>query len=147
MQLPSIDLSDTVGLGLIISYPTGILLENQTGGSACLRPQLEGVYLPLANDYNEDQVFLSPEITLNHYFTNSMYKGTGATTGINQNDVVAIHAMLKQHQLYPFITVDSNKLAQSHEAWIWVHLRGGHALLKGFQEYPLNAVLTWANSD
>ena len=147
MELPCLDLSDTVGLGLIISHPTGILLENQTGGHACLRPQLEGVYLPLANDYTNERVFLSPEIAFNHYFTHSRYKNNPTSTRLNQNDVVAIHALLQQHQLYPFITVDSTKLAASHEAWIWVQVRAGNPLLKGFQNYPLTAVLTWANSD
>lgn len=147
MGLPCLDLSDTVGLGLIISHPTGILLENQTGGHACLRPQLEGVYLPLANDYTTERVFLSPEIALNHYFTRSRYKGDGGTTGMNQNDVVAIHALLQEHQLYPFITIDVTKLKESHEAWIWVQVRAGSPLVKGFQNYPLTAVLTWANSD
>ena len=97
---PEIQIWDTVGLGLIISYPTGILISNQTGGTACLHPKLEGIYLPFANDYSLDtNEFMSPEIELSEYFLSGKYYGTGAIRGIDMDDANAIEKILYKNSL------------------------------------------------
>lgn len=59
MSKPIIEIWDSVGLGLIIEYPSGVVIVNQTGGTACLHSECEGVYLPLANDYEDKRIFKS----------------------------------------------------------------------------------------
>jgi len=150
MNKPLIQIWDTVGLGLIIEYSTGILISNQTGGTACLHPEIEGIYLPLCNDYLEEgKKNLSPEIELTHYFKEPKYRGSGAINGIDIEDVKKINAIISKFNLDKFIEIDLNKLAESHEAWIRIKIYNdkNNELIKGFSNYPLNGILTWANSD
>lgn len=147
---PLIELYDSVGLGIIIEYPTGILVSNQTGGTACLHPQMEGVYLPLRNDYMSDsKVFMSPEIALVKYFEGPKHHSTGATNGIDLEDVEKINFIIEEAKLNDLIEVDLDKLAESHEAWIriLVNKEKQFGLMSGFKNYPLKGVLTWSNSD
>lgn len=67
---PRIRLYDAVGTGLIIIYPTGLIVSNQTDGSACMQSCEEGFYLPIANDYLLETDQLSgPEKELANYFS------------------------------------------------------------------------------
>ena len=45
MNKPQIEIWDSVGLGIIIEFPTGVMISNQTGGTACLHPKTEGIFL------------------------------------------------------------------------------------------------------
>jgi len=148
MNKLQIEIWDTVGLGIIIGYPTRIMISNQTGGTACLHQKLEGAYLPLANDYNEaTKEFLSPEIELSNYFMGPKYKGSGAIKGIDLEDVKSIKSILSRSKLDEFIEIDVERLEESCEAWIWIQIHKNQELIKGFEEYPLPGVLTWSNSD
>lgn len=150
MSKPEIQVWDTVGLAVIVSFQTGVLVSSQVGGTACLHPRLEGFYLPLANDYlTDNRQFFSPETELTDYFLSSKYNGTGATNGLDIDDATEIELILERYQLSDFIKVNTQKLSQSCEAWIWVELYEDKALgrLAGFQSYPLDGVLTWSNSD
>lgn len=145
---PIIELSDTVGLGLIIEYPTGICFSNQTGGLSCLKPSIEGIYIPLRNDYLEpNKVFISPEIDLTNHFVGKKYLGSGATRGIDKEDITIISEILTKYSLNKFISIDTDnaKIEQSHEAWIHVKINNLY-LLEGFSN-ELNGILTWCNSD
>ena len=149
---PIIQLWESVGLGVIIAYPTGVLCSNQTGGTSCLHPQLEGVFVPLRNDcLEETRELISPENDLIEYFTGSKYKGTGATLGLDKEDAYFIETLLAKHGLSPAIHVDHDQLKESHEAWVHVIILGDeHSILpvfSGFGNYPKQGVLTWANSD
>lgn len=144
---PTVEIWDSVGLGLIISYPTGVLISTQTGGTACLHPEIEGIYLPLANDYYTDtKEFFSPEIELSEYFV-SQYHRSGAVNGISLKDVQVIETILNKYNLSSFIEVDRKKLLQSHESWIWVKLQQTNNMLLSNFTFPLSAILTWNNSD
>lgn len=150
MNTPTIQLWDTVGLGIIITFPTGVMVSNQTGGTACLHPKIEGIYIPLANDYVvATKAFTSPEQELSAYFSGIKYAGFGATDGIDTEDVHKINAILKAYKLDAFIEIDLNKLAESHEAWILIkiHKDENNSLIQGFEKYPLTGILTWSNSD
>ena len=46
MNKPLIEIWDSVGLGTIIEFTTGVIISNQTGGAACLHSKTEGIYLP-----------------------------------------------------------------------------------------------------
>jgi len=149
MDKPIIEIWDSVGLGIIIEYPTGILVSTQTGGTACLHPEIEGIYLPLSNDYTiPEKIFLSPEIDLNDYFIEK-YNGTGAINGIDKEDIEAITDILKEYKLDEMISINVQKAKQSHEAWIHILLQESerYSIVKGFEPYPRNGILTWNNSD
>jgi hypothetical protein len=146
---PEIKIWDSIGLGLIINYPTGVFVSNQTGGTACLQSSIEGIYLPLANDYSIDSgQFTSPEIDLINYFTGKKYGGHGAIDGIDNEDVKNITDILTKYGLNDCIKVDLNKLKKSHEAWIHVIILGNNnlGLFSNFDE-TLSGILTWSNSD
>jgi len=150
MSKPLVAIWDTVGFGIIIGFPTGVLITNQTGGIACLQPKMEGVYVPLANDYKEaSKEFLSPEIALTDYFKGVKYKGSGAVKGIDLEDVAIINEILTQFNLHKMITIDQEKLSESHEAWVHIKIRHDSdlSILRGFSEHVLKGVLTWSNSD
>lgn len=144
-----IKLWDAVGLGLIISYPTGILVSNQTGGTACLQPFMEGFYLPVGNDMIiETNQLISPETELSNYFKSEKYFGTGATKGIDIDDAIIINEILHKYGLNNFIKVDTKQLEKSHEAWVYVTIdnNANKDLLSNF-DHISEAILTWTNSD
>ena len=149
MNKPTIALWDTVGLGVIVAYPIGVMVSNQTGGTACLRPQIEGVYLSLGNDCTDDHQFLSPQTALSTYFEGPRYNGTGATKGLDEADADFINSVLAKFQLDHFLSVDVARLSDSHEAWVWVVIQqeSSGGLISGFASTPLVGVLTWGNSD
>lgn len=150
MNKPIIEIWDSVGLGIIIAYNTGILISNQTGGTACLHPKTEGIYIPLANDYTEtEKRFLSPEIELTDYFKGPKYNGNGAIIGIDLEDAKRINTILEKWNLEKQIEIDLNKLTESHEAWIHIKINKNpkSELFKNFNDYPLKGILTWTNSD
>jgi len=147
--LHKIKLWDAVGLGLIISYPTGIFVSNQTGGTACLQPFMEGFYLPVGNDkIIETNQLISPETDLSNYFKGEKYYGTGAINGIDADDAIMINEILYKYGLDDFIKVDIAKLKKSHEAWIYVTIdnNANIDLLSNF-DHISEAILTWTNGD
>ncbi|MEM8530813.1 MAG: DUF6210 family protein [Chloroflexota bacterium] len=149
---PYIKLWDQVGLGLIISWPSGIIYTNQTGGTACLQPELEGIFVPLRNECTaKERTLISPEHDLWDYFTNGKWAGTGATSGLGTEDAAFIDALLNRVWLFPAIRVDRQRLKESHEAWVFVSITGDELgsspLFSGFAPYPRTGVLTWQNSD
>ncbi len=148
MNKAVIEIWDSVGLGIIVQYNTGVYFSNQTGGSNCLHPKIEGFYLPLCNDYNKDLKFLSPEIELSEYFEKK-YKGYGAIDGIDDEDINFINNILKNYKLDEFIRLDLNKRINSHEAWIYVLISNNdkNYLINNLNESELEGVLVWSNSD
>lgn len=152
MSTPHIKLWEHVGLGLIISWPSGIMYTNQTGGTTCLQPELQGIFVPLRNECTEKELALiSPENDLWDYFTNGKWAGTGATSGLHMEDADFIDALLTRVRLFPSICVDRGRLTESHEAWVFVSITdnelGDLPIFSGFAPYPRTGVLTWQNSD
>lgn len=146
---PKISLFSSVGLGIIIPFPSGIFYSNQTGGTACVHPKVEGVYIPIANDYTFDtHTFKSPEIELTSYFMGEKHNSTGATYGLDQEDSNKISAILKDYRLDRFIEIDNHKLKESHESWVHIKIiKEIPLIMEGFNNFPINAILTWSNSD
>ena len=153
--MPKIQLLEGVGLGLIIAYPSGVIYSNQTGGTACLHPELEGVFIPLGNDLEvPSNKLLGPQEALADYFEGPKHQGTGATTGLDAEDAEFIDGVLRRWGLIRFIELDRGKLKESHEAWVYVRITadensedGFLSLVHGFGPYPRSGVLTWQNSD
>jgi hypothetical protein len=152
MSQPHIKLWDHVGLGIILSWPTGIIYSNQTGGTSCLAPEMEGAFIPLQNDCTlPDNVLLSPAKDLWDYFTGPRWNGTGATNGLEEADGNFIDDLLRKASLFPALRVDRTRLADSHEAWVHVIISSDESddlpIFAGFTPYPRAGVLTWQNSD
>lgn len=148
---PTVELWDHVGLGTIIEFPSGVDYSNQTGGTSCLHPSMEGVFVPLRNDCAEDtRELLSPEHALRAYFLGPKWKGSGATKGIDPEDADFIERVLAQHQL-SCIVVNRFQLAESHEAWVHISITAEEddrvPIFHGFGPYPRAGILTWANTD
>lgn len=152
MSHPRIKLFDHVGLGLIISWPTGVIYTNQTGGTANLASEMEGAFVPLRNDCTlPDHVLISPANDLWDYFTSPRRSGTGAIDSLEPEDADFIDDLLRQASLFPVLRVDRTRLTDSHEAWVHVVISGDEPnpvpLFEGFTPYPRSGVLTWQNSD
>lgn len=151
---PTIRLYDAVGTGLVLTCQSGILVSNQTGGTSCLQPKVEGVYIPLRNDYGlKDLRFSSPELELSAYFVGPKHLGAGATSGLDSKDADFIDEVLSRSGLEGAISVDREQLGSSHEAWVHVIITANEsadedlAMFAGFGPYPRHGILTWANSD
>ena len=151
---PCIALWDSVGFGVIIQWPSGIVFTNQTGGTLCLQPELEGIYAPLSNNLGiAPQIFLSPENDLMEYFDGAKYEGTGATDGLDLADADFIDSVLSKWKLFSCMQTDRTRLRESHEAWVYVTISGEEEiedalkLFRGFGPYPAVGVITWQNGD
>lgn len=153
---PRIELWDTVGLGLIISWPSGVTYSNQTGGTSCLAPEFEGVFVPLCNECSiENHELMSPANELEKYFMGPKWRGMGATKGLDEQDADYIDSILSrvtgQWGSLPSIRVNRERSRESHEAWVYVIVHGDEAsvlpVFAGFDPYPRSGVLTWQNSD
>jgi hypothetical protein len=147
-EKPIINLYGANGLGLIIQFPSGVLCSNQTGGTACLHPAIEGIFVPLHPSAPEHQDRLLA------HFTSFKYGGW-CSEGIDAEDADLIDAILAQYAGGGLILVDRSRLSDSHEAWVFVtispHDRQGSpsdpfmTTFHGFGD--AKAILTWENSD
>ena len=151
MSAPRVQLFEHVGLGVIVSWPSGVVFTNQTGGTSCLAPEMEGIFIPLRNDCTAQGVLVSPENDLWEYFTGPRWGGIGATQGLQQQDADFIDALLHRVNLHPAMSVDRRRLRESHEAWVHVAIHDDEfrdpPLFTGFSPYPRPGILTWQNSD
>ncbi len=114
-----------------------------------LSPQAEGALIPLGCDYAEG---IKKEVVFHDYFIHGPWRGSGATTGLTEGDADFIDRTLGENPALGFIRVDRERLRESHEAWVRVLVREDTpdkelSLFSGFGSLPLEAILTWQNSD
>ena len=112
---PIIRLYDARGLGLIILGHSGVVYTNQTGGHACRQPAAEGWYVPLVDELADH------ESQLLEYFSGPPWNGW-CDSRIHDADADFIDAALSASRTTEFIRVDRLRMAESHEAWIYVSL-------------------------
>jgi hypothetical protein len=148
--MPVVRLYDHVGTALVLEWPSGIRYSNQTMGTTCFQPSIEGVLVPIGNDVAMDtNALLSAENALYDYFVRE-HRGTGAVRGISEHDADVIDGVLAKNFAFAGVRVDRSRLTDSHEAWIHVtidHVEQPVALFEGFGDGPWRGVLTWTNSD
>ncbi len=154
MAKPVVQLWESVGLGVIIDYPSGLVYSNQTGGTSCLHPEAEGVFVPLRNDTGyRDPKLISPENDLFDYFEGPKHRGTGATSGLDSADADFIDSVLANCSLAGVLSVDRERLGESHEAWVHVVVHREEQnedelkIFRGLGPYPRCGLLTWSNTD
>lgn len=149
-----IRLWELAGLALIVERSTGVQYSNQTGGTMCLQPEIEGILIPIRNDVElESWRLLSPENELYRYFEGPPHQGTGACSGLSHEDADFIDEVLRQYKMNEYLSVDRSRLAESHEAWVFVLVNEEPArdsitpLFTDLGPYPARGVLTWSNTD
>jgi hypothetical protein len=136
---PIVRLWSLVGAGLIVPRSSGIIYTNQTDGYACDHPSLEGVFIPLSNDYDHERYQDSLECKLCGIFP----EGCGAPTPEMCDQ---FEHLFEQYPETAGIRIDRDKVDESREAWIWVVLEESER--HDFQGFGHSAaVLTWPNSD
>lgn len=143
MEKPLIQLFCFEGIGVIVSCQSGVRYSNQTGGYACLFPEIEGVFAPLTN-----LVFNQRE-KLNKFFTGTKWGGY-CYKGIDEETADFIDSVLIESPQTEILRVDREKLRESHEAWIYVLILEGRGDIDLQEVYGFavgHGVLTWLNSD
>lgn len=144
MDKPRIELWNYSGLGLILLHETGVRYSNQTGGYACLHPEVEGAFVPLSDRLS------TQHIELNQYFVGPKWGGW-CFQGIDTETAEFIDGVLQGDRETEQLRVDRRRLDDSHEAWIYVNIL---PRADDEQRYPLfdgfpsgRGVLIWENSD
>ena len=135
------------GTALVIPHSTGIIYANQAGGHACLQPQAEGFLVPIANDVGlaPEHEFSGPENELYHYFE----KLNSCGASLTEDDATKIEAIMQQLPRWRGLSVDRGRMNESYEAWVHVSIAATEEKpvpVDGLS-YPLDAILTWTNTD
>ncbi len=127
----------------MVPLRTGVVFVNQAGGYSCMKPEMEGIYIPLDDDFNDI------EAKLHEYFTGPKHRGSGATSGLDEADADRIDEILRSRPSPCPVTVDRSLLKTSMEAWVHVRLQQQTEFVPLFQGFEPDApaVLTWSNSD
>ena len=122
--------------GIVVAHPSSVTYSNQSGGTGCLHPEVEGVYLPLH--------------TMNQDHWDKLFKIVGERRdGITANQANRIDTLLREGEwMCRQWRVDRSRLAECHEAWVRVCLDGEEDKysFSGFPK-PVTGVLVWENSD
>lgn len=141
-------------LGLIVPATTGIKYSNQTGGTACDHPEVEGFYVPLPSGWHTkpevmqdvDGRWEDPEHIL--FINNS----TASETDPSRIARLVQQWLDANYPLSEFFEVDPEKLTKTQEAWIWLRVKdckkaaiGAPIQLAGLVGHSV--VITYANSD
>jgi hypothetical protein len=126
---------DTEGVGLVYDAPSGIVFTNQSGGYACLHPELEGVFVPYGND--SLQAALDARFAKDgHYYD-----------GFDPEDADYLDASLAAFGL-EVVTVNRALLDYCIEAWVPVTVRARPQGETWHRVFPAGgAILVWDNSD
>lgn len=145
-----VTLYDFVGTGLIIKTRTGIVWTTQAGGTACLQPECEGLFVPFGNDLSYDGRLLSFENGMSELFHGAPGGVSFATSWAQRFEQALERYAVEHWRPFSGIELDRTRLADSVEAWVHVIYQPTPelpALFEGVGEAPFEAVLTWSNSD
>lgn len=125
--------------GVIILDKVGLPYFNQSGGIHCQQAMETGYFVPISNDPPSDQ----PELALAGRLSNI----TKNRIGLNERSAGEINQLLKEISSSDHFEVDTEKLQQSAEAWIYLRIypAGEFSTFGGAD--PFKAVLTWPNTD
>lgn len=124
-------------VGFIIPCNSGIKFEVQTGGHACNQQEIEGAFIPVhfykIGGNIDDLTHQSMSNNLCHHFYDGPHKGW-CSDGIQKEDAEFVDTVLDYLDRKK-ISVNREKLKESHEAWVHVKIDGR------------DAIFTWPNSD
>lgn len=131
--IPTVDLSEFEGLGLVVRWPSGVRYTHQVAGYGCAHPEIEGVFVPLFDGVGRPALH-----AIRQHFR-------GGWHPLTTQDADILDGILRCADL-GFIHCDRTNLNNSREAWVWVAVSDDSAApLQGFD--TRSAILTWPNSD
>lgn len=124
--------------GVIILENTGVVYFNQVGGSACIRAEAEGLFVPVSNDPPLDSMELNLSTRLR-----SLTKGA---VGVSRGIAREINALLLEVSSTDTYQVNMDRLKESRESWVHISVtpQGEYSQYMGYESFE--AVLTWPNS-
>lgn len=150
----------TVGSGLIVAYPSGIVFTNQTGGVRCCQDSLEGFFVPLElGDPLDEGSPVGVAAEALGIFYPSARDEVSDRAAIDRIDGALVAAG------HGYLRVTRDRWRESREAWLWLTISEGYRFLdwqpihdpeddrdayRGERRPPplvTGAVLTWRNSD
>lgn len=137
-------------LGLIVERKSGVLWTNQTGGTYCAHPTLEGVYLPLAELHPKHGVYKDPVQNYWHV-PNPSIDDTDFLSRVH----TAMNDLICHFELHWWLELRDKSNEPHGEAWIPVRIRRAEEIHADAPETPLalrpflggQGVLTYPNSD
>lgn len=133
-----IKLWNLCGAAVIVPASTEVTYSNQVNGTACFQEQLEGILVPLNNDYLPQEYEQSLEFQLRSLFRGPVAFDTAKAT--------RVQSVLERFQESKGVKVNMARIAESHEAWVHVTLHDVEfSSYSGFD--GVEGVLTWPNSD
>jgi hypothetical protein len=124
---------------LVVPARTGIVYENQAGGTQCARPAQEGYLLPITHDAPLDQPELALESRISALFAPGDAGPIDARIAAKLEDILASSGYTRG------ISLDWSMLHASMEAW--GHVTIDHIEALEHVPRPFPAILTWPNSD
>jgi len=129
---------DMCGVAAIILENSNVIYYNQTGGTACLHPEAEGILV----FFNNDPPLASPELSFEYQLTQLFVDEVEMTEELAKK----IDQILGSYDATACAKVDRYRMNESHEAWIYITIRETEqSIITGFGD--CSAVLTWPNSD
>ncbi|WP_227430509.1 DUF6210 family protein [Psychrobacter sp. I-STPA6b] len=137
-----IDLYSLTGAMLIYPTPSGIWLNNQVGGHACLQKQVQGILIPIEQHYNNHALLSDLELKLYEIFAGCV--------SVTETMADCFDKLMQAEVTTNFICINRDKLTDSCEAWVYVWVN--QTPLADFQGFAqdneyFEAILTWNNSD
>ena len=131
---------------IIIPSKSGVFFTNQVNGVSCYHPEIEGILIPIHNDYDFLWLMDFKEKytdTLEYHLTNLIKWNRDDITSDTADKLDNLFQHFKETK---GISVDRDKIGKSMESWVWVISKENpDAPYTGFGEF--NGILTWPNSD
>ncbi len=134
-----VSLDDLTQCALIVPAKTGVVYENQAGGTQCARPSQEGYLIPIAHDAPLDQ----PQLALESRVGSLFQQGNPGL--IDKQIAAQLEDILASSRFTRGVSVDWSMLHASMESWLHVIVDPIGTLGHGHQRFA--AILTWPNSD
>ncbi len=139
-QLITMKLWEIASPMMIIPAETGVVYENQTHGTTTLQDSLEGILIPVNSEYNPKEYKKSISYQIESLFS----EGSAGT--ISKEIAQKLETIFQNYPETKGISVDWEKLLESHEAWLHVIVSDTkYSDYSGLKN--MKAILTWNNSD
>lgn len=105
-------------VGVIVCWNSGVVYQNQTGGTACMQRWQEGV-LVLPTD---PELIGEAPVEVYRCPIEAALRSMDWLGRVDEERATAIDILLKSHSMTVGISVDRTRLHEAEEAWVPVHL-------------------------
>lgn len=135
--------------GLIVRHPTGVVYGNQTAGTACAHPEVEGFFVPLVGQASLDDFTEAIHSTICDIWPEAPDVGGFGKNSIEAKTAEIVAEQLKCH--VGFLEFDFDRIVEMKEAWIPVKIGDPSDLDKRYASWGQcggkDAILTYVNCD